>query len=614
ENQDEGRGDFGSGKESLKDFLWLFKDFLKNKESFLFFSTRYALPGFEGPDMTENIPEFTAVEFTKMLRNGKALKRLDSKSMVTLQHEIGGNPRALELLDRIAYNEFNQRDYSWEELKDLMPELRERIIEKKSESDDFAPLFLDKLIGYLTPAQRLIMDVLSIYRNPVPAEAATVQGAEMARLDRKRLADLSLLECIDIEKVQLYYIHRLTAQYILESLETSVKQKYHLQAAKYFEGIRNEKGEKYIENDIESRWHYLQAREWNRAAEITFALEVCLSLHGFPQRSMELLQELEDKELTDKNRSIIYGQIGNLFQGFGDYDTALIQYQKALEIVEKIGDIKGAASNLHNMGIIYQEKGDYGAALMQYQRSLETFEKSGDTKGVAAGLHEIGLIYQCKGDYDMALTQYKKSLEMHEKIGHSKGVSQNLHQIAMIYQETGDYDASLTQYRKSIEIKEKIGDIKGVAKSLHQIGRIYQNKGNNYAALMLYEKSLEMHEKIDDSKGISAILHNIGGIYQNKGDYDEALKQYRKSLEIREKIGDIAGKAISMSQMGDLYFNQNQFETALKLFCRAFVIFTKIGSPYANKVKNSIARCREKMTEERFQAILKEFEMKSTIN
>ncbi|HLP61481.1 MAG TPA: CHAT domain-containing protein, partial [Candidatus Deferrimicrobium sp.] len=46
ENQDEGRGDFGSGKESLKDFLWLFKDFLKNKESFLFFSTRYALPGF----------------------------------------------------------------------------------------------------------------------------------------------------------------------------------------------------------------------------------------------------------------------------------------------------------------------------------------------------------------------------------------------------------------------------------------------------------------------------------------------------------------------------------------------------------------------------------------
>jgi len=177
ENQDEGRGDFGGGKESLKEFIWTFRDFLKNKESFLFFSTRYALPGFEGPDMTKNIPEFTVVEFRKMLWNGKALKRLDGKSIETLQHEIGGNPRALELLDRIAHIKFNKRNFRWEELEKLIPGLRRRIIEERSASDDFTPLFLSKLIEYLTPAQRLIMEVLSIYRNPVMEEALTVQGA-----------------------------------------------------------------------------------------------------------------------------------------------------------------------------------------------------------------------------------------------------------------------------------------------------------------------------------------------------------------------------------------------------------------------------------------------------
>ncbi len=204
ENQDEARGDFSRGKETLKEFIWTFRDYLKNKESFLFFSTRYTLPGFEGPDITKNIPEFTVVEFRKMLWNGKALKRLDGKSIKALQHEIGGNPRALELLDRIAYNEFNEREYKWEQLKDLIPELRQRIIAKKSESDDFTPLFLDKLINYLAPAQRLIVEVLSIYRNPVPEAAVTVQGAAMARPDRKRLADLSLLECIQEEDSQLY--------------------------------------------------------------------------------------------------------------------------------------------------------------------------------------------------------------------------------------------------------------------------------------------------------------------------------------------------------------------------------------------------------------------------
>jgi len=486
ENQDEERGGFCSGKESLKEFLWCFKDFLKNKESFLFFSTRYALPGFEGPDITKNIPEFTVVEFRKMLWYGKALKRLDGKSIETLQHEIGGNPRALELLDRIAYSEFNQRDYSWEELKDLMPELRRRIIEKKGESDDFAPLFLEKLFNYLAPGQRLILEVLSIYRNPVPKEAVEVQGAEMTRADRKRLADLSLLECMEMEKGQMYYVHRLTARYILEPMEMAIKNKYHLQAGQYFEGIRTEKGGGYVEYYIESRWHYLQAGEWDRAAEMTFALESYLTLHGFPQRSMELLVEFDDKELTDKNRSIVYHQIGMLFQGFGDYDAAVTQYQKSLEIREKIGDIKGEAQSLHQIGMIYQEKGDYAAALTQYQMPLE--------------------------------------------------------------------------------IAEKIGDIKGVAISLHQIGMIYQYKG----------------------------------------DYDAALTQYQKSLEIKEKIGDIAGIASSMGQMGALYFEQNQFETALKLFLQAFAIFAKIGSPNVDQAKNDIARCREKMPEEHFRAILKE--------
>ncbi|HLP47827.1 MAG TPA: hypothetical protein VK469_17925 [Candidatus Kapabacteria bacterium] len=55
-------------------------------------------------------------------------------------------------------------------------------------------------------------------------------------------------------------------------------------------------------------------------------------------------------------------------------------------------------------------------------------------------------------------------------------------------------------------------------------------------------------------------------------------------------------------------FKQNQFETTLKLLFQSFAIFTKIGSPNANIVKDNIARCREKMTEEQFKAILKEFE------
>ncbi|MCX6581854.1 MAG: tetratricopeptide repeat protein [Candidatus Aminicenantes bacterium] len=577
ENQDEARGDFRSEKESLKQFIWTFRDYLKNKESFLFFSTRYTLPGFEGPDITKDIPEFTVVEFRKMMWNGKALKRLDGKSIKTLQDEIGGNPRALELLDRIAYNEFHEREYQWEQLKDLIPELRRRIIEKKSGSDDFAPLFLDKLFSYLSPEQRLIMEIFSIYRNHVPVEAVKVQGVEMARHDRKRLADLSLLECIEMEKGQLYYVHRLTAQYLLDPMEMAVKNKYHLQAAHYFEKIRTEEGKKYIDNDIEVRWHFLQAGEWDKAAEITFTLEEYLTLHGFPQKSMELLHELEGKKLDDINCANVYNQIGNLLQGFGDYEAALTQYRRALDILEKIGNIPCVSKSLHNIGAIYHLKGETDVALTHYEKAKENFEKIGDNKGVSAILNNIGMIYQLKGDVELALIQYQKSLEMKEKIGDSKGVSASLLQIGMIYQDKGDYEAALTQYEKAREIFEIIGDIKGVATSLHQIGWIYQDKGNYEAALTQYRKSLEITEKIGDSKGVSTSLHHIGVVDQGKGDIDAALIKYRKSLEIREKIGDIQGVAQSLHQIGMIDQFIGDYEAALTQFRKSLEICEKIG-------------------------------------
>ncbi|MDQ1351694.1 MAG: hypothetical protein QG657_1999, partial [Acidobacteriota bacterium] len=609
ENQDEARGDFSGGKETLKEFIWTFREYLKNKESFLFFSTRYTLPGFEGPDITKNIPEFTVVEFRKMLWNGKALKRLDGKAIETLQDEIGGNPRALELLDRIAYNEFHEREFQWEELKDFIPELRRRIIEKKSTSDDFAPLFLDKLFSYLSPAQRLIVEVLSIYRNPVPEAAVTVQGAAMAKADRKRLADLSLLECIDMEKAQLYYVHRLTAQYLLDPMEMAVKNKYHLQAAQYFESLQSEEGKTSGEDLIEARWYFLQIGEWDRAAEITFVLENYLTLHGFPQWSMELLRELEDKALTDINRSTFYGKMGNLFLYFGDYNAALTQYRKSLEIDEKNEDIQGVSTILHNIGVIYQEQGAYEDALIQYQKSMELDKKIPDMKGESESLHQIGMIYKLKGNSEEALSQYRKSLDIKEKIHDDQGIAKTLHQIGMIYQDKDDYNAALTHYEKAKEIFEKIGDRKGRANSLHQIGRIYQEKGDYNAALILYQKSLEIREKIGDIKGVADSLHQIGMIYQYKGDYEAALKQYQKAWEIFEKIGDIANIAMSMGQMGALYLEQNQFETALKYSIQAFLIFDKIGSPNANIAKRNISLCRENMPEEQFKAILKENKM-----
>jgi len=496
ENQDEAKAGEFKG-ERLEKFLWYFKDSLQHHDTFLLFSTRYALPGFESPDMTKNIPEFSTVEFRKMLLNSRALKKLNGESVKNLSEDIGGNPRALELLDKIAYKKYKQREFTWEQLKDLIPELRRRIIAKRGKGDDFTPLFLDTLLGYLDEPQRRLLDILSIYREPVPVEAAAAQDVEPGDDDCAKLEDLSLLECIAGEDKDLYYIHRLTAQHLLRQVQAEERKRYHKKAAGYFASLRDQEGNKYVDNDIEARWHYLQAGEWNQAAGITFALSSYLRDRGYPQRAMELLAELELERLPEENRAEVHHRIGILYGDFfGEYEQALFHYSQSLAIHEKLDNIKGVSVSLHQIGNVHYLKGDYDAALTNYQKSLEIDEKSGDIKGVSASLHQIGVIYQYKGDYDAALTNYQKSLEIKEKIGDIKGVSKSLHQIGMIYQDKGDYDAALKEYQKSLEIKEKIGDIAGAALSMAQIGTLYFNQNKFETALAYFIQAFLVFAKI----------------------------------------------------------------------------------------------------------------------
>jgi tetratricopeptide (TPR) repeat protein len=494
ENQDEEAGDFRG--ERLKKFLWYFRDSLKNKETFLFFSTRYSLPGFEDPGITREIPEFSMVEFRKMLRGSKALQRLDSKSIKNLVQEIGGNPRGLELLGKIAHQEFRRNDFSWQQLKELIPDLQKRIIRKAGPGDDFTPLFLDKLLTYLDAAQRELLDILSIFRSPVPAAAVTAFQVTMSLANRRKLRDLSLLECLENEKEGLYYIHRLTAQYVYRQMEEERKTRYHLQAAQYFENIKDEEGKGYVEYYIESRWHYLQAGEWDKAANITFSLERYLTLHGFPQWSMELLQELDPEKLDDAHRLVAYGRIGTLYLYFGEYDKSFEFQQKAYELAQKNNDLMNSAVFLHQVGMIYHEKGDYEAALKQYEKAKETFEKIEDFKGVAGSLLQIGMIYQEKGAYDVALTKYEKAKETFEKIGDVKGSAASFHQIGRIYQDKGDIDAALAQYRHALEIEEKNGYIAGTATTMAQMGNLYFEQNQIEAALKHFIQGYLLFSKL----------------------------------------------------------------------------------------------------------------------
>ena len=93
----------------------------------------------------------------------------------------------------------------------------------------------------------------------------------------------------------------------------------------------------------------------------------------------------------------------------GDIPKALEYYHKSLKIREEIGDKKGIANSLNNIGYIYDVQGDIPKGLEYYHKSLKIREEIGDKKGIAMSLNNIGYIYNSQGDIP------KASGQTHEK-------------------------------------------------------------------------------------------------------------------------------------------------------------------------------------------------------
>ena len=631
--------------ERLREFLVYLKDSLKEKEAFMFFTTEMDIPGFESISM----PAFTKTEFKKFLTCLETLNQLNQKSKETLIFDMGSNPRALQMLNHIASQEFGEKKFQWDALKKKIPNLAERILYKENEEADFSPLLLEKLMETLTASQQSLLKGLSIFDRAIGKSALEALQLKISNKDRKKLIELSLL--FYSEKHDLYRIHRLTARFMLGKLSEVEKKQLHLWAADYFKALREDKPERDIENEVSIRRHYLEAEEWDRAADISLELDQYLVSSGYPQLSFDLLLEIENKDFSRENRIRIFMRLGIFHLLFGQfdqviernkkliplleetgeresiahchrqigtaydqkrkYDDALDAYDRSRELFVELNQIPAAVFNCLEMGKIQHKRAKYDEAVNRFREALELAGKVNDPVGIAESLFQLGRMSEERGELDDALDYYRQSQQVKEKIGNEKEIASGLHQIGNVLFLKGLYEEALGNYQRSLALNEKNNDLKSAGYSLGQLGMIYHRKGEKDEALKLYQKSLDLFEKVEDERGIASGLHQVGRIYQEQGKSDEALDHYKRSLEIREKNSDMPGMALCYGQLGLLYLEREEFEESMRSSTKSFLIFSRMNAPGAELARKNMLKVRDKLSREKFEEILHEFNIQT---
>ena len=141
----------------------------------------------------------------------------------------------------------------------------------------------------------------------------------------------------------------------------------------------------------------------------------------------------------------------------GDYPAARAHYEESLAIQRRIGDRKGIAGALSNLGNVKFEQGDYLAARAHHEESLAILREIGDRMNIAISLNNLGNVAEARGDYSAARTLHGESLAIQCEIGNRSSVAYGLEGLAQVDEAAGQPDRATILLGAADNLRSVIG-------------------------------------------------------------------------------------------------------------------------------------------------------------
>ena len=176
---------------------------------------------------------------------------------------------------------------------------------------------------------------------------------------------------------------------------------------------------------------YELARRWNWLQKMEDGLSgIALMFYGNGQydsalvyynRSLEVVDRMAagetsltsdqpyDEVSVDDSYSLVYGAIGNTYSMMDSIPVAMEYYRRAGELFEKHGWLESCAILWGNMGETWREEGNLKEAKTCYDKCLDYAMASGDSLQISFAMLGLAAYYHQLGRNNRALSYYEKA-------------------------------------------------------------------------------------------------------------------------------------------------------------------------------------------------------------
>ncbi len=270
------------------------------------------------------------------------------------------------------------------------------------------------------------------------------------------------------------------------------------------------------------------------------------------QRSLTLLNEAESLLPDKEAEPFIAGQIatslGEVYEAYGELETALSYFEQAQKLYRDNARDKDAAADARRKAARVRARfGDYALASQQIEESLRDAKEVNDPHLAALCHEDLGRVYLTAEHYASAVQQFSEAIALYEQSGKRREWARAETFLGQTQYLIGDLTAAGKSYREALQVFRNVEDYTNEAALCFGLGKLELEQRNLDAAGEYLERSIELTEQLREnasSKDLrSSFLDSVHDRYET---YIEWLMQ-RHAAQPSERF-DVA--AFEASELG----------------------------------------------------------------
>ncbi len=244
------------------------------------------------------------------------------------------------------------------------------------------------------------------------------------------------------------------------------------------------------------------------------------------------------------------------------YAEARACCEQSLQIVRKTGDWMFETIILNGLSKICIGMGDWPTARVYSEQALQRYHGLGNRWGESDVLTTLGIISEFQGRYDEALQSHITALAIDREIGANLPQGYSRISLGDVWAKLGDFLAARENYEQALNIFQKHDIPRAIFLSLRRLSKLALASGDAETALNYSQEMLRLTQEHSDLLEKEYAWQHLGQAQAATGYLDEAVAMLRQALALQRETHNRVAICEALSSLAQVYLSRAELSLA----------------------------------------------------